>query len=185
MKPFGRERPGRPRRVRCPAAAGLARCPLKPASENLPYDQPTIYPGQALMAAPPTCCTQQTMSVPPDVQAATRQTPHWGSQQWFDIYGRFRPAVESFFSIVKDPGKEHMARGRIKMMGLARTSITVAFWTAAANFRLIDAFERGEQHDDPDYRFVPRQPRRRRAVPYADRETGRDPPAAPPGTPAV
>ena len=72
-----------------------------------------------------------------------------------------------------------MARGRIKMMGLARTSIMVAFWTAAANFRLIDAFERGEQHDDPDYRYLPRQPRRRRAVPYADRETGRDPPSAP------
>ena len=119
------------------------------------------------------------MSVPTDVQANTRQTPHWGSQQWFEITGRFRPAVESFFSIVKDPGKEHMARGRIKMMGLARNSIMVAFWTAAANFRLIDAFEWGEQHDDPEYRYLPRPPRRRRAIPYADRETCRDPPAAP------
>ena len=28
------------------------------------------------------------------------------------------------------------------MMGLAKTSIMVAFWTAAANLRLLDAFER-------------------------------------------
>lgn len=56
----------------------------------------------------------------------------------------------------------------------------VAFWTAAANFRLIDAFERGEQREnDPDYEYIPRQPRRRRAVPYADRNTGTDPPAQP------
>ena len=88
-----------------------------------------------------------------------------------DIYGRFRPAVESFFSLIKDPGKEHMARGRIKMMGIAKTSIMVAFWAASANFRLIDAFERRlERERDPDrLRHSPRKPRKRRAIPYADR----------------
>lgn len=70
-----------------------------------------------------------------------------------------------------------MTRGRIKMMGLARTSIMVAFWTASANLRLIDAFERGEERaNDPDYEFIPRQPRKQRAVPYADPD-GNDPPA--------
>ena len=179
MKPFGREQPDKPRRVRCPAAAGVARCPLKPASMNLPYDRPTIYPGQDLLAVPPSCCTQQTMSVPVEIQSATRQTPVWGTEEWYDIYGRFRPAVEGFFGMIKDAGNEHMTRGRIKMMGLAKTSIMVAFWAAATNFRLIDAFERGEQREeDPDYRYIPRQSRRRRAVPYADRN-GKDPPAEP------
>lgn len=144
---------------------------------NLPYDQPTIYPGQELLAAPPVCCTQQTMSVPVEIQSNTRQTPAWGTRDWFDIYGRFRPAVESFFSMITDAGKEHMERGRIKVMGIAKTSILVAFWAASANFRLIDAFEREQRRvQDPDRMpYSPRKPRKRRAVPYADRKT-KDPP---------
>lgn len=47
-------------------------------------------------------------------------------------------------------GKEHMERGRIKVMGIAKTSFLVAFWVASANFRLIDAFERQQDRaDDP------------------------------------
>src|SRR5690606_3244056 len=53
MKPHGKEKPGRPRRFRCPAAAGYVRCPLKPDSMNLPYDKPTVYPGQDLHPEPP------------------------------------------------------------------------------------------------------------------------------------
>src|SRR5690606_29740663 len=95
-----------------------------------------------------------------------------GTPEWYDIYQRCRPAVESFFSMLTDPGKEHMDRGRIKMMGIAKTSILVAFWAAAANFRLIDAFERRlEREANPDRQYIPRKPRRRRAVPYTDRNT--------------
>lgn len=181
MKPHGKEKPGRPRRFRCPAAAGYVRCPLKPDSMNLPYDKPTVYPGQDLLAEPPTCCSQTTMSVPVEIQSNTRQTPSWGTPEWYDIYQRCRPAVESFFSMLTDPGKEHMDRGRIKMMGIAKTSILVAFWAAAANFRLIDAFERRlEREANPDRQYIPRKPRRRRAVPYTDRHTSTDPPPAKP-----
>lgn len=74
-------------------------------------------------------------------------------------------------------GKEHMERGRIKVMGIAKTSFLVAFWVASANFRLIDAFEREQRRvQDPDRMpYSPRKPRKRRAVPYADRKT-KDPP---------
>lgn len=128
----------------------------------------------------PRCLEAVVWWGPVDIQSNSRQTPAWGTREWYDIYARFRPAVELFFSMLTDPGKEHMERGRIKMMGLAKTSILVAFWTAAANFRLIDAFERAEQKaNDPEYAYVSRRPRRRRAVPYADRTTGTDPPAKP------
>ncbi|HLT96336.1 MAG TPA: hypothetical protein VK070_06065, partial [Acidimicrobiia bacterium] len=118
---------------------------------------------------------------PVEIQSNTRQTPSWGTPEWYDIYQRCRPAVESFFSMLTDPGKEHMERGRIKVMGLAKTSIMVAFWTAAANFRLLDAFERNQQQEpDLDRRYTTRKPRRRRAVPYTDRNTSTDPPPAKP-----
>jgi hypothetical protein len=183
MRPFGKEKPGRPRRLRCPAAAGVARCALKPDSLNLPYDYPTIYPDQALASTPPPCCSQTTISVPAEIQSATRQSRTWGSREWFDVYARLRPAVESFFSLIKDPGKEHMSRGRIKMMGLAKTSIMVAFWTAAANLRLLDAFEREEARRSAKGGVVvtiPRQPRRHRAVSLSVRPpSGTDPPKSP------
>lgn len=145
MRAHGREKPGKNRRLRCPAAAGLVRCPLKPASMNASLEKPTLYPEPGLQASPPPCCSQQTVSVPVEIQSATRQSRTWGTREWFDAYARLRPAVESFFGLLKDPGKEHMSRGRVKMMGIAKTSVMVAFWAAAANLRLLAAFNRDEK----------------------------------------
>jgi hypothetical protein len=57
-------------RVMCPAAMGKIRCPLRPASMRLDRNRPEILtpPGH-----PPACCTQQTITVPPEVAAKTRQ----------------------------------------------------------------------------------------------------------------
>ena len=56
-------------RVTCPATAGKIRCPLRPASMTLGRDRPEILtpPGH-----PPACCTQQTITVGPQVAAKTR-----------------------------------------------------------------------------------------------------------------
>ena len=55
-------------RVRCPAAMGKIRCPLRPASMTLDRDRPEIL---QLPENPPACCAQQTITVPPDVLAKT------------------------------------------------------------------------------------------------------------------
>ena len=57
-------------RVACPAAMGKIRCPLRPASMTLDRDRPEILTPPE---HPPACCTQQTITVPPDVAAKTRQ----------------------------------------------------------------------------------------------------------------
>jgi hypothetical protein len=56
-------------RVTCPAVAGKIRCPLRPESMTLDRDRPEILdPPQH----PPACCTQHTITVPPQVAAKTR-----------------------------------------------------------------------------------------------------------------
>jgi hypothetical protein len=57
-------------RVQCPAAMGKIRCPLRAASMTLDRDRPEILTPPE---HPQACCTQQTLTIPPDVNAKTRQ----------------------------------------------------------------------------------------------------------------
>ena len=59
-------------RVQCPAAMGKIRCPLRPQSMTLDRDRPEILTPPE---HPQACCTQQTLTVPPDVTAKTAQKP--------------------------------------------------------------------------------------------------------------
>jgi hypothetical protein len=63
-------------RVMCPAAMGKIRCPLRPASMTLSRDRPEILTPPE---HPPACCTQQTITVPPEVNAKTAQKPTPGA----------------------------------------------------------------------------------------------------------
>ena len=60
-------------RVMCPAVMGKIRCPLRPDSMTLDRNRPEILtpPGH-----PPACCTQQTITVPPETCAKTAQKHH-------------------------------------------------------------------------------------------------------------
>jgi hypothetical protein len=55
-------------RVQCPAATGKLRCPLRTQSMTLDRDRPEILTPPE---HPPACCTQQTITVPPDMLAKT------------------------------------------------------------------------------------------------------------------
>jgi hypothetical protein len=56
-------------RVQCSAAMGKIRCPLRPASMRRDRDRPEIlqHPEH-----PQACCTQQTLTVPPQVSGPAR-----------------------------------------------------------------------------------------------------------------
>jgi hypothetical protein len=57
-------------RVICPAAQGKIRCPLRPASMTLAHTRPEILKAPE---HPPACCQQQTITIPPAVNAKTAQ----------------------------------------------------------------------------------------------------------------
>ena len=57
-------------RVTCPAVAHKLRCPHRPDSMTLNLDRPEVLTPPE---HPPRCCTQQTITVPPDINAKTAQ----------------------------------------------------------------------------------------------------------------
>jgi hypothetical protein len=86
-------------RVACPAAMGKIRCPLRPASMTLSRDRPEILTPPE---HPPACCNQQTITVPPEVNAKTAQKHDYPSAAHRRTYPR-RTGAERTFATAKDP----------------------------------------------------------------------------------
>ena len=86
-------------RVACPATLGKIRCPLRPPSMTLDRDHPEIL---TLPEHPQACCTQQTITVPADVNAKTRQKHDYPSAAHRRSYAR-RTGAERGFATAKDP----------------------------------------------------------------------------------
>jgi len=123
-------------RVTCPAAMGKLRCPLRPASMTLDRSRPQILtPPQH----PPACCTQQTLTIGPDVAAKTRQKHDYPSATHRRSYAR-RTAAERGFSTIKDPASNTIARGWCRLMGLAPPALWLAALHAVRNQRILDAW---------------------------------------------
>jgi hypothetical protein len=123
-------------RVTCPAAQGKLRCPHKPASLTLPHDRPTVpVPPEH----PPTCCTQQTITVPPTVNTKTAQKHDYPSAAHRRSYAR-RSAAERTFSTIKDPATNDLSRGWCRIMGLTGIALFSATVLIARNLRIADAF---------------------------------------------
>ena len=123
-------------RVTCPAAAGKIRCPLRPDSMLLSRDRPEILTPPE---HPPACCTQQTITVPPDVAAKTRQKHDYPSPQWRRSYRR-RTAAERVNATIKDTATTSIARGWCRQTGLAPLTLWIACLLAVRNQRILTTF---------------------------------------------
>ena len=124
-------------RVCCPAVAGKLRCPLRPESMALAYSHPTVLTPPE---HPPVCCSQQSITVPPSVNAKTRQKHDYPGKAWRRSYAR-RSAVERSNSRIKDPATIDAEKGWCRVMGLVTPTIFLAVALAVRNLALVDAFE--------------------------------------------
>jgi hypothetical protein len=124
-------------RVTCPATTGKIRCPLRPASMTLSRDRPEILtpPGH-----PPACCTQQTITVPPEIAAKTRQKHDYPSAQWRRSYRR-RTSAERVNATIKDTASNNIARGWCRLTGLTPLTLWLACLLAVRNQRILHAFD--------------------------------------------
>jgi hypothetical protein len=160
-------------RVMCPAAMGKIRCPLRPASMALDRNRPEILtpPGH-----PPACCTQQTITVPPDVAAKTRQKHDYPSAAHRKSYAR-RTGAERTFATAKDPASNNIARGWTRLMGLTPLMLWLACLLAVRNQRILTAWN-ARQADDARRAAagLPPKTRRRRRKTLTDLATAGIPP---------
>jgi hypothetical protein len=160
LSPITSYNPDGYRRVICPAAQQKLRCPHKPSSLTLPHDRPTVHQPPE---HPPACCTQQTITVPPTVNAKTAQKHDYPSPQHRTSYNR-RTAAERTFATITDPATNDIARGWCRLTGLAPIALLTATVLIARNLRIADAFT--ARQTDNEQRAAnglsPKQRRRRR-----------------------
>jgi len=123
-------------RAACPATTGKLRCPLRPESMPLSRDRPEIL---SVPEHPPACCTQQTITIGPDVAAKTRQKHDYPSPAWRRSYAR-RTAAERGFATIKDTATTSISRGWCRQMGLTPLTLWIACLLAVRNQRIITAW---------------------------------------------
>ena len=160
-------------RVACPAAMGKIRCPLRPASMTLNRQRPQILtpPGH-----PPACCTQQTITVPPQIAAKTRQKHDYPSAAHRRSYAR-RTGAERTFATAKDPASNNITRGWCRLMGLTPLTLWLACLLVVRNQRILTAW--AARQDDNARRAaagLPPRTRRRRRKTLTDLATAGTPP---------
>jgi hypothetical protein len=160
-------------RVMCPAVMGKIRCPLRPASMTLTRDRPEILTPPE---HPPACCTQQTITVPPQTCAKTAQKHDYPSRQHRQSYAR-RTGAERTFSTAKDPASNNITRGWCRLMGLTPAMLWLACLLVIRNQRILTAWDT-RQHDNARRAAagLPPRTRRRRRKTLTDLATAGTPP---------
>jgi len=114
---------------------------------------------------------KQTITVPPEVAAKTRQKHDYPSPGHRRSYAR-RTSSERTFATTKDPASNNISRGWCRLMGL-----TGALWLACLltirNQRILDAFEaRQALNARRAAAGLPPRTRRRRRTTLASLATG-------------
>ncbi len=146
-------------RVQCPALSGKVRCPLREASMTLPFGRPEIL---SPPNDPPPCCRQKTVTVPPSVNAKTKQKYDYPSAAHRRSYGR-RAAAERSNSTVKDPASNDISRGWCRLSGLSAMTVMLTCLFVVRNQRVVHSFEaRQADHFHRAANGLPPKIRRRR-----------------------
>jgi hypothetical protein len=130
-------------RVQCPAAIGKIRCPLRPPSMRLDRDRPEILTPPE---HPQACCTQQTLTVPPQVTAKTAQKHDYPSAGHRRSYAR-RTGAERGFATAKDPATNDISRGWCRLMGLPPLMLFTTTLLVARNQRILAAWNARQQEN--------------------------------------
>jgi hypothetical protein len=146
-------------RVACPAVMGKIRCPLQPSSMTQDRDRPEILQPPE---HPQACCTQQTITVPPEIAAKTAQKHDYPSAAHRRSYAR-RTGAERGFATAKDPATNDITRGWCRLMGLAPLMLLTTTLLIVRNQRILTAWNaRQEENERRAAKGLPPKTRRRR-----------------------
>ena len=138
---------------------GKIRCPLRAPSMTLDRDRPEILQPPE---HPQACCTQQTITIPPEVTAKTAQKHDYPSAAHRRSYAR-RTGAERGFATAKDPATNDISRGWCRLMGLAPLMLFTTTLLIARNQRILNAWNtRQEDNARRAAAGLPPKTRRRR-----------------------
>jgi len=138
---------------------GKIRCPLRPASMTLDRDRPEILTPPE---HPQACCTQQTITIPPEVTAKTAQKHDYPSAAHRRSYAR-RTGAERGFATAKDPATNDISRGWCRLMGLTPLMLFTTCLLVVRNQRIRQAWNaRQEENERRAAAGLPPRTRKRR-----------------------
>ena len=156
-------------RDQCPAAMSKIRCPLRPATMTLDRNRPEILQPPE---HPPACCTQQTITVPPDGLAKTAQNHDYPSAARRRSYAR-RTGAERGFATAKDPAANDISRGWCRLMGLTPLTLFTTVLLVVRNQRILAAWStRQQENQRRTAKGLPPKNRKRRRRALATPATG-------------
>ena len=136
---------------------------------SLDRDRPEILepPGH-----PPACCTQQTITVPPEVNAKTAQKHDYPSKAHRRSYAR-RTGAERGFATAKDHATNDISRGWCRLMGLAPLMLFTTALLVVRNQRILNAWNtRQEENTRRAAQGLPPKTRKRRRKTLASLAAG-------------
>ena len=133
-------------RYSCPAVGGHPHvvCPLLwPTSSAAVGKIPVL----SAPLQPPKVCTQQAITIAPDVGARHRQELAFGTEEWARVYATCRNTIEGWNGYVKDAAHEDLAAPFYydECAASPPRASSVPFCSMAANLRKIRAFSRARR----------------------------------------
>jgi hypothetical protein len=121
---------------------------------------------------PQACCTQQTITVPPEINAKTAQKHDYPSAAHRRSYAR-RTGAERGFATTKDPATNDISRGWCRLMGLTPLMLLTTTLLIVRNQRILAAWDaRQEENQRRAAKGLPPKTRRRRRSTLASLATG-------------
>ena len=158
--------------------APLVRCEQKPRSEGAsPKAKVRIRLTHLLRDHPSKICTQESITLPPEIGAKYAQDLAHETPEWRATYATLRNSNEGMNGFIKDGAREAVddpERRRIR--GVAPQSVLVAFQLFAANLRKIDEFL---ARAAKEAKKVRRLPSRRTSKPHGEWAPATQPPPDP------
>ena len=139
----------------CPASVGNLKCALVASSMKLPATVLPAVLAPKTAAANSVCSKRYTTFQATDLPLSQRDL--YGSEEWFKSSAR-RNRIEGLFGNLKNEATENVKRGTIRVRGLIKMGILVAFGVASANLRLQKSFKKRSTTPVKPKRGRPKKP---------------------------
>jgi hypothetical protein len=140
LVPHGKARANGSRVFQCPGMAGKLLCPLV-SGLSTPRTTAIAVTTAPRTRRPNSVCASSYRTFTLE-ELPLYQRNIYGSKRWFDSYGRRGGSIEPHFGGLKDESAESFRKGKVRVRGIVKTGLMLAFALASNNRRLANAWER-------------------------------------------